>query len=86
MPDGLLLSSAVVGGDLATVRSASISRPYDARALLPAPFPDIDDVYCGGEILFETLQKGTTLAPKRSFNAITVVLDDDGNVTVVVER
>ena len=42
-------------------------------------------IACGGQILFETLQKGTTIAPTTSFNAITVALDDDGNVTVVVD-
>jgi uncharacterized repeat protein (TIGR01451 family) len=42
-------------------------------------------IACGGQILFETLQKGSTIAPKTSFNAITVALDDDGNVTVVVD-
>jgi len=40
---------------------------------------------CGGQILFETLQRGSTVAPHRTFNSITVVLDDDGNVTVVVD-
>jgi hypothetical protein len=40
---------------------------------------------CGGTILFETLQGGLTTAPRRSFDSITVVLDDDGNVTVVVD-
>jgi uncharacterized repeat protein (TIGR01451 family) len=40
---------------------------------------------CGGTIFFETLQGGSTTAPNISVNSITVVLDDDGNVTVVVE-
>ena len=40
---------------------------------------------CGGTIVFETLQGGTTTAPRTSFNSIQVVLDDDGNATVVVE-
>ena len=40
---------------------------------------------CGGTIFFETLQGGSTIAPTISVNSITVVLDDDGNVTVVVE-
>jgi hypothetical protein len=40
---------------------------------------------CGGTILFETLQGGLTTAPRRSFDSINVVLDDDGNVTVVVD-
>jgi uncharacterized repeat protein (TIGR01451 family) len=39
---------------------------------------------CGGFITFETLQGGSTKAPRASSNNITVVLDDDGNVTVVV--
>jgi len=40
---------------------------------------------CGGNIDFETLQGGSTLFPRTSFNSITAVLDDDGNVTVVVD-
>jgi uncharacterized repeat protein (TIGR01451 family) len=40
---------------------------------------------CGGAILFETLQGGSTLAPTTSPDAISVLLDDDGNVTVVVD-
>jgi hypothetical protein len=40
---------------------------------------------CGGTVLFETLQKGSTAFPTAQFNSITVVLDDDGNVTVVVD-
>jgi uncharacterized repeat protein (TIGR01451 family) len=40
---------------------------------------------CGGAIFFETLQGGSTTAPRVSLDSITVVLDDDGNVTVVVE-
>ncbi|HEY7947047.1 MAG TPA: choice-of-anchor Q domain-containing protein [Acidimicrobiales bacterium] len=40
---------------------------------------------CGGNIDFETLQGGSTLFPRTSFNSITAILDDDGNVTVVVD-
>jgi uncharacterized repeat protein (TIGR01451 family) len=40
---------------------------------------------CGGVIYFETLQGGSTSAPTVSADTISVVLDDDGNVTVVVE-
>jgi len=40
---------------------------------------------CGGTIFFETLQGGSTTAPNVSVDSITAVLDDDGNVTVVVE-
>jgi hypothetical protein len=40
---------------------------------------------CGGAILFETLQGGSTVAPTTSLNSISVLLDDDGNVTVVVD-
>jgi hypothetical protein len=40
---------------------------------------------CGGTITFETLQGGSTTAPRTSFNSISVVLDGDGNVTVVVD-
>ncbi|MGH9018604.1 MAG: hypothetical protein ACRDY1_12715, partial [Acidimicrobiales bacterium] len=40
---------------------------------------------CQGTIVFETLQKGSTVAPRRSLDSVTVALDDDGNVTVVVD-
>jgi uncharacterized repeat protein (TIGR01451 family) len=40
---------------------------------------------CGGTITFETLQGGSTTTPRLSIDSITVVLDDDGNVTVVVD-
>ncbi len=40
---------------------------------------------CGGTIIFETLQGGTARHPRTSTNSITVILDDDGNVTVVVD-
>jgi hypothetical protein len=40
---------------------------------------------CGGNIDFETLQGGSTLFPRTSFNSISVVLDDDGNATLVVD-
>ncbi len=40
---------------------------------------------CRGTITFETLQGGTTRNPRTSTNSITVNLDDDGNVTVVVD-
>jgi uncharacterized repeat protein (TIGR01451 family) len=40
---------------------------------------------CGGVITFETLQGGSTTAPRDSLDSITVNLDDDGNVTVVVD-
>ena len=40
---------------------------------------------CGGVIVFETLQGGSTTAPTDSVDSINVVLDDDGNVTVVVD-
>jgi nitrous oxidase accessory protein NosD len=39
---------------------------------------------CGGGVTFETLQLGSTLSPRTSPNSITVVLDGDGNATVVV--
>jgi hypothetical protein len=39
---------------------------------------------CGGLIQFETLQGTTVAAPIISNNSITVILDNDGNVTVVV--
>jgi hypothetical protein len=40
---------------------------------------------CEGTITFETLQGGTTRAPRTSIDSITVVLDDDGDATVVVD-
>jgi uncharacterized repeat protein (TIGR01451 family) len=40
---------------------------------------------CGGLIEFETLQHGSTVAPHIGVDSIQVVLDDDGNVTVVVD-
>ncbi len=40
---------------------------------------------CGGTITFETIQGTTTRAPRTSTDSITVILDDDGNVTVVVD-
>ena len=40
---------------------------------------------CGGVITFETLQGGSTTAPRDNLDSINVVLDDDGNVTVVVD-
>jgi uncharacterized repeat protein (TIGR01451 family) len=40
---------------------------------------------CGGTIVFETLQGGDTVNPRWSTNSITVVLDNDGNVTVIVD-
>jgi len=40
---------------------------------------------CGGTITFETLQGGSTIAPRTSVNSISVFLDGDGNVTVVVD-
>jgi uncharacterized repeat protein (TIGR01451 family) len=40
---------------------------------------------CGGTITFETLQAATTRNPRTSTNSITVILDDDGNVSVVVD-
>jgi uncharacterized repeat protein (TIGR01451 family) len=40
---------------------------------------------CGGTITFETLQGGTTRFPHQGTNSITTFLDDDGNVTVIVE-
>jgi hypothetical protein len=40
---------------------------------------------CGGTITFETLQRGTTAAPTTSTDFIEVNLDNDGNVTVVVD-
>ena len=40
---------------------------------------------CGGTIIFENLQGGTTRAPHQGINSITAFLDDDGNVTVIVE-
>jgi len=39
---------------------------------------------CKGHITFETLQGGSTVAPRISANNIIVILDDDGNVTVTV--
>jgi uncharacterized repeat protein (TIGR01451 family) len=39
---------------------------------------------CQGHITFETLQGGSTVAPRTSANSITVILDDDGDATVVV--
>lgn len=39
---------------------------------------------CGGIIQFETLQGATVGNPTTSFNSISVILDNDGNVTVVV--
>jgi hypothetical protein len=39
---------------------------------------------CGGGVSFETLQHASTVAPHTSPNSITVVLDGDGNATVVV--
>jgi len=40
---------------------------------------------CGGSITFETLQGGSTVAPRTQVNSITLILDNDGNATVVVE-
>ncbi len=40
---------------------------------------------CLGGITFETLQQGSTRAPRTGLNSITTYLDDDGNVTVVVD-
>ena len=40
---------------------------------------------CLGGITFETLQQGSTRAPRTGVNSITTYLDDDGNVTVVVD-
>jgi uncharacterized repeat protein (TIGR01451 family) len=40
---------------------------------------------CDGVITFETLQGGSTIAPRTSLDSIDVILDDDGNVTVVVD-
>jgi uncharacterized repeat protein (TIGR01451 family) len=40
---------------------------------------------CGGFIVFETLQGGSTHNPERNANNITVILDDDGDATVVVD-
>ena len=40
---------------------------------------------CGGTITFENLQGGTTRAPHQGTDSITAFLDDDGNVTVIVE-
>jgi uncharacterized repeat protein (TIGR01451 family) len=40
---------------------------------------------CGGDILFETLQGGSTVTPTTSLNSISVLLDNDGNVDVVVD-
>jgi len=40
---------------------------------------------CGGTIVFETLQNGSTLNPTKGVDSITVALDDDGNATVVVD-
>ena len=42
-------------------------------------------IACGGTITFENLQGGTTRAPHQGTNSITAFLDDDGNVTVIVE-
>jgi hypothetical protein len=39
---------------------------------------------CGGTIYFDSLQGGSTTAPRTSLDSISVVLDDDGNATVVV--
>ena len=39
---------------------------------------------CGGTIVFETLQGATVADPTTSTDSISVILDDDGNVTVVV--
>jgi hypothetical protein len=40
---------------------------------------------CAPPVLFETLQGGSTLVPRRGVNSLTAVLDDDGNATVVVD-
>jgi uncharacterized repeat protein (TIGR01451 family) len=40
---------------------------------------------CGGTITFETLQSATARVPRTSTDSITVILDDDGNTTVVVD-
>jgi uncharacterized repeat protein (TIGR01451 family) len=40
---------------------------------------------CLGGITFETLQQGSTRAPRTGHNSITTYLDDDGNVTVIVD-
>ena len=39
---------------------------------------------CGGFIVFETLQGGSTTSPTPGLNSISVVLDNEGNATVVV--
>jgi|GEM_PF-2157658 uncharacterized repeat protein (TIGR01451 family) len=40
---------------------------------------------CIGGITFETLQQGSTRAPRTGVNSITTYLDDDGNVSVIVD-
>ncbi|HXQ76347.1 MAG TPA: choice-of-anchor Q domain-containing protein [Acidimicrobiales bacterium] len=40
---------------------------------------------CIGGITFETLQQGSTRAPRTGVNSISTYLDDDGNVTVIVD-
>ena len=40
---------------------------------------------CDPPVLFETLQGGSIAIPRRNIDSITVVLDDDGNATVVVD-
>jgi uncharacterized repeat protein (TIGR01451 family) len=40
---------------------------------------------CRGGITFETLQQGSTRAPRTGLNSISTYLDDDGNVTVIVD-
>jgi uncharacterized repeat protein (TIGR01451 family) len=40
---------------------------------------------CAGEVVFETLEGGSTSSPTAAINSITVTLDDEGNATVTVD-
>jgi hypothetical protein len=42
------------------------------------------DSSCTGAVVYDTLQKGSTVGPTMAFGSISVVLDNEGNATVVV--
>jgi uncharacterized repeat protein (TIGR01451 family) len=100
-PLALLLSVVVVGAGGAQTAGANIvpvpsggSEVHAVIQVATSPSYAGDPIHidssqlqasCGGLIVFETLQGGSTQSPERSANSITVVLDDDGDATVVVD-
>ena len=82
----------IVTGDLALLQDGSQVHAVIQVETSPAYAGDTVTISssqlensCGGSILFETLQKGSTVFPTAKYNSIDVTLDDDGNVTVVVD-